>query len=198
MGQAARQFKVPNELANLYEFVNSLDLRSFTHNRVQHATGDELANSRGLASWMAERGFIKSGATIPSPLFDTAIQLRSDLRALIGCDPAARPKNKGVLRSWNKTLQLFPLLAQANDKGEMRLQAVRDDALGGLSIIVAELYDASKNRSLDRLKMCAAKECQRVFFDRSKPGSRRWCLSTLCGNRMKTRAYRERRNDIRA
>jgi predicted RNA-binding Zn ribbon-like protein len=40
--------------------------------------------------------------------------------------------------------------------------------------------------------MCASDECQRVFFDRSKPASRRWCQSTLCGNRNKTRAYRER------
>jgi predicted RNA-binding Zn ribbon-like protein len=196
VGQLARQFKVPNELANLYEFANSLDLRCFTHNRVQHATGDELGNTQGLASWLADRGFIKPGTTIPSSLFDTAIRLRSGLRALIGCDPAKRPKNKGVLRSLNETLQLFPVIAQANYKGEMGLQSVRDDVLGGLSIIVAELYNASKDGSLDRLKMCAAKECQRVFFDRSKPGTRRWCLSTLCGNRMKTRTYRERHKDV--
>jgi predicted RNA-binding Zn ribbon-like protein len=196
VGQLARQFKVPNELANLYEFTNSLDLRCFTHNRVQHATGDELANAQGLASWMAERGFIKPGATISSSLFDTAIQLRSGVRALIACDPAERPKNMGVWRSLNKTLQLFPVVAQANHRGEMGLQSVRNDALGGLTTIVAELYSASKDGSLDRLKMCAAEECQRVFFDRSKPGSRRWCLSTLCGNRMKTRTYRERHKNI--
>ena len=45
----------------------------------------------------------------------------------------------------------------------------------------------------DRLKMCAAEECRQVFFDRSKPETRRWCMSTLCGNRIKTLAYRERR-----
>jgi predicted RNA-binding Zn ribbon-like protein len=196
VGQLARQFKVPNELANLYEFANSLDLRRFTHNRMQHAAGDELANAQGLASWMAKRGFAKPGATTPSLLFDTAIQLRSDLRALIECDPAERSKNKAVLRSLNKSLRLFPVIAQANDQGEMRLQSVRNGVLGGLCTIVAELYNASKDGSLDRLKMCAAKECQRVFFDRSKPGSRRWCLSTLCGNRMKTRTYRERHKGI--
>jgi CGNR zinc finger len=31
--------------------------------------------------------------------------------------------------------------------------------------------------------MCAAEEYRRVFFDRSKPATRRWCMSTLCGNR---------------
>lgn len=196
MGKLARKFKVPDELANLYEFVNSLDLRCFTHHRVQHATGDELANAQGLASWMAERGFIKPGAKITPAMFETAIQLRSSLRALLECDPAERAKNKAVLRSLNKITGLFPLVAEASDKGEMRLRPARSDALGGLSNIVAELHGASTSGSLKRLKMCAAEECRRVFFDRSKPGSRRWCVSTLCGNRMKTRAYRERRKDV--
>lgn len=74
----------------------------------------------------------------------------------------------------------------------MTLQGARNDALAGLSEVVAEFYNGSVNGTLDRLKMCAAEECRRVFFDRSKPVTRRWCMSTLCGNRMKTRAYRAR------
>ena len=68
--------------------------------------------------------------------------------------------------------------------------------LAGLSTVVAELYEGSVNGTLDRLKMCASEECRRVFFDRSKPATRRWCMSTLCGNRMKTRAYRERHRGV--
>ncbi|WP_419723185.1 CGNR zinc finger domain-containing protein [Sphingobium aromaticiconvertens] len=36
--------------------------------------------------------------------------------------------------------------------------------------------------------------CRWIFLDRSKPGSRRWCSSTGCGNRQKTRASRARRS----
>jgi predicted RNA-binding Zn ribbon-like protein len=64
-----------------------------------------------------------------------------------------------------------------------------------LSHVVAEFYEGSITRTLDRLKMCAAEECRRIFFDRSKPATRRWCMSTLCGNRSKTRNYRERNRD---
>jgi predicted RNA-binding Zn ribbon-like protein len=74
----------------------------------------------------------------------------------------------------------------------MALRPARSDALAGLSAISAELYTGSITGTLDRLKVCAAQECRRVFFDRSKPATRRWCMSTLCGNRIKTRAYRER------
>jgi predicted RNA-binding Zn ribbon-like protein len=81
-------------------------------------------------------------------------------------------------------------------KDDARLKTTRDDALAGLSQLVAELYDGSRNGTLDRLKMCASDECRRVFFDRSKPATRRWCMSTLCGNRIKTRNYRERQRHI--
>jgi hypothetical protein len=38
------------------------------------------------------------------------------------------------------------------------------DALAGLSPIVAQFYDGSRNGNLDRLKMCASDECRRVFI----------------------------------
>jgi len=79
--------------------------------------------------------------------------------------------------------------------GRLVLQPSRRDAVAGLSHVVAELYEGSITGTLDRLKMCAAEECRRVFFDRSKPATRRWCMSTLCGNRIKTRSYRERHRD---
>jgi predicted RNA-binding Zn ribbon-like protein len=74
----------------------------------------------------------------------------------------------------------------------MALGSARSGPSAGLSVIAAELYAGSVNGTLKRLKMCAAEECRRVFFDRSKPATRRWCMSTLCGNRAKTRTYRER------
>jgi predicted RNA-binding Zn ribbon-like protein len=192
MPRLSRQFKVPDELANLYEFANSLDLRRFTHHRVQHVPSDELTSAQDLAVWMSRRGLLRPGARITPPMLETALQLRASLRAFLECDPSERQKNKAVLRLLNKTTRLFPLVAEACDGGRMTLRPARDDALAGLSDIVAELHGASVSGALNRVKMCASEECRRVFFDRSKPGSRRWCLSTLCGNRMKTRTYRKR------
>jgi predicted RNA-binding Zn ribbon-like protein len=195
MSKESKKFRVPDELANLYDFANSLDLRCFTHNRVQHAQGDELTGAAELAAWMSARKLSKPGTKITAPMFETALALRSSLRDYLACDAAGRRNSKEVLRSLSKAMQHFPLVTEADDGGRMTLRAARSDALGGLSPIVAEFYTGSKNGTLDRLKMCASDECHRVFFDRSKPGSRRWCVSTLCGNRMKTRTYRERHQD---
>jgi predicted RNA-binding Zn ribbon-like protein len=195
MSKASRQFKVPDQLANLYDFANTLDVRHFTHHGVPHVQGDELGGVRELGAWMAKRGLLFTSARITTPMFDDALLLRASVRAYLQCDPAERRKNKDAVQSMNAALKLFPLVARAQVDHSMVLGAARDDALAGLSAVVAELYDGSVRGTLDRLKMCAAEECRRVFFDQSKPATRRWCMSTLCGNRMKTRAYRERQRD---
>jgi predicted RNA-binding Zn ribbon-like protein len=192
MSKESTKFKVPDELANLYDFANSLDVRHFTHHGVQHVPDDELKAARELAAWMSERGLLAEGVRITPAVLDTALQFRKHVRAYLGCDPPERRKNRDVVRSLNNALQSFPLVVETrNDRG-MMLGPAHRDALAGLSAIAAELYDGSVKGTLDRLKMCAAEECRRVFFDRSKPATRRWCMSTLCGNRMKTRTYRER------
>jgi len=192
MSKLSRKFKVPDELANLYDFANSLDVRRFTHHGVQHAQGDELTGPRELAVWMSQQGLWADGTKMTAALFDSALQLRASIRAYLECDPAERRKDTEAARSLNKAMKSFPLVAEARGDGGMKLGASRRDALAGLSVVVAELYDGSIKGTLDRLKMCAAEECRRVFFDRSKPATRRWCMSTLCGNRIKTRTYRER------
>jgi predicted RNA-binding Zn ribbon-like protein len=192
MSRESRKFQVPDELANLYDFVNSLDLRHFTHRGVARMPDDELTGPRELAAWMSARGLLQSGGRITPAMLETALELRSGVRAYLECDPIARRKNKAVLRSLDRVTGLFPLAAAVGDGGNMILRPARNDALAGLSIIVAELYNGAANGALDRLKTCASEECRRAFFDRSKPGTRRWCVSTLCGNRIKTRTYRER------
>lgn len=195
MSRESKQFGVPDQLANLYDLANTLDLRQFTHHGVVHPQDDELNGAKELGVWMSQRGLSFTSARITSAMLETALELRTCVRAYLQCDPAARGANKDASRSLNNALSLFPLVAAARADGGMGLRAARADALAGLSSVVAELYDGSRNGALDRLKMCASEECRRVFFDRSKPATRRWCMSSLCGNRMKTRSYRERRRN---
>jgi predicted RNA-binding Zn ribbon-like protein len=192
MSKDSKKFRVPDQLANLYDFANSLDVRHFIHHGVQHLQSDELTGPRELGAWMAQRGLLSTNASITPAMFDSALRLRAAVRAYLQCDPAERRNNGGAVRSLSKELKLFPLVAQVRIDRGAALKPARRDALAGLSAISAELYEGAVRGTLDRLKTCAAEECRRVFFDRSKPATRRWCMSTLCGNRMKTRTYRER------
>ena len=194
MSKQSRKFKVPDELANLYDFANTLDLRRFTHRGVQHRQNDALTSPQDLGVWMSGRGLSRGGRITPA-MFATALELRASLRAFLQADTSARRKDRAMLRALAQTTSHFPLQTSVDANGTLVLAPARDDALAGLAVVVAEMHRASMNGTLDRLKMCASDECQRVFFDRSKPATRRWCMSTLCGNRIKTRTYRERHRD---
>lgn len=44
-----------------------------------------------------------------------------------------------------------------------------------------------------RLRRCEGPECALIFYDESRPGTRRWCDTSRCGNRVNTHSYRRRR-----
>ncbi|MDA9446687.1 MULTISPECIES: CGNR zinc finger domain-containing protein [Bradyrhizobium] len=197
MSKESRKFQVPDALANLYDFANTLDVRHFTHFGVEHPESDALGGPKDLADWMRERGLGAKGSHVTPAMFETALRMREALRAYLQCEPSERLRNKSVLGTLNDALAPFPLRVEAHAGRGATLSAAREDALAGLSAIAIELHDATLVGTLDRLKMCASEECRRLFFDRSKPSTRRWCMSTLCGNRMKTRAYRERQREAK-
>ena len=56
MSRESRKFHVPDELANLYDFANTLDLRKFVHHGVRHEQAEELAIQSGnFADALAHR-----------------------------------------------------------------------------------------------------------------------------------------------
>lgn len=195
MSNQSRKFKVPAEMANLYDFANTLDLRRFTHHGVQHRQSDALSSPQELAAWMSERGLSRSGQRMTPAMLTTARELRTSLREFLQADTETRRSDQVMLRALTHATRHFPLVAAARPSGTLALVPAAQDAIAGLAVVVAEMHNAALNGNLDRLKMCASEECRRVFYDRSKPASRRWCVSTLCGNRAKTRNYRERHQE---
>jgi predicted RNA-binding Zn ribbon-like protein len=55
----------------------------------------------------------------------------------------------------------------------------------GLAIVI-------RDHGLERLAVCAASHCSRVFVDTSRNRSRRYCDPGTCGNRTNVAAYRAR------
>jgi predicted RNA-binding Zn ribbon-like protein len=77
---------------------------------------------------------------------------------------------------------------------DARVELIPADA--GVRGVLGEVLVAAVRAGYDgtwgRLKICSSTACRYVYYDRSKNGSRRWCSMKICGNRSKTRAYRER------
>ena len=186
----SERYPVPRELALLYEFVNSLDLRCFVERGAPHPTGDEIGTPDQLRNWMRTRGLLARGATVSADAHRQALQLRKAIRDFIGTAPDARSRHPELAASFSAVGAAFPVVVRAYDDGHIGMEPA--PAASGLSRVLAELHCLDQVGGLNRLKMCASNECHWIFYDRSKPGNRRWCSSALCGNREKTRSYRSR------
>lgn len=48
---------------------------------------------------------------------------------------------------------------------------------------------------LERLRVCPGNDCEWLFVDASRNGTRRWCSMETCGNRAKARAFYGRKSE---
>ncbi len=71
-------------------------------------------------------------------------------------------------------------------------QAGRSSARTGqaLSELARQAVELFAERERDRIRECAADDCEIVFYDDSRFGNRRWCSMQRCGNRAKVRKHR--------
>ncbi|HZV20961.1 MAG TPA: CGNR zinc finger domain-containing protein [Hyphomicrobiales bacterium] len=182
------KYSVPRELAALYDFVNSLDLRRYREQGVQHTPSDALASRAEAEAWMQAHGLLVPGHLLSEEEYRRALALRQALRAFLEAAPAGRNQNSDAGKGLEIAAAAFPLLLRMAQNG-LTLSPKGANRLGR---VLAELYRLAETGQLDRLKMCDSPECRWVFFDRSKPANRRWCSSDRCGNRQKVRTYRER------
>jgi predicted RNA-binding Zn ribbon-like protein len=185
----SEKFQIPGDVALLYDFVNSVDLRRYVEQGVAHDPGDELATPTQLQNWLQARGLLKRGLRVSRAEHRDALALRDALRIFLAASPVERPTAAGPLEA---SAARFPLEVTASRDRVLDLRPVAGRATGRLGGVLAELVRLSDGGRLERVKICDSDECRWVFYDRSKPGNRRWCSSDRCGNREKTRTYRKR------
>lgn len=190
--QLSDKFSVPGDIALLYDFVNSLDLRRYVEQGVAHIASDELATIAQMGVWLSARELLHESVQLGEDNHRSVLALREALRSFIQLAPIDRKVDVPAAARLNALAVNFPLTLTV-EGGGVALQPLRVSPASGLGTILAELQQLAATERLDRLRMCASEECHWVFFDRSKPANRRWCNSAVCGNRQKTRAYRARR-----
>lgn len=186
----SEKYAVPAKLALLYDFVNTLDERRYVEGGIAHAGGDEIETPRLLEAWMRVRGLLHRGEHVDVHGHRDALELRKTLREYLLNKPEHRPQALEAARKLTAASRRFPLTLSISDKGTVELVPVPgSNALGR---VLGQMIGLAETDRLARLKACTSDECHWIFFDRSKPANRHWCSSSRCGNRQKTRAYRER------
>lgn len=163
------------------DFLNTVDERTFTRHGESHVPGERLTSPEALADWLAARD-LPSGAT-PLHVADVtaAIALRTALRQALAGEAEA-----------TSALRDHPLRLVPDASRGLRLAAT--SGRPWLDAIVETVADSAARGDWPRVKLCAAPDCRWAFHDVSRNGRGRWCTMEICGNRHKTRTYRERRH----
>ena len=200
---------IPAGLQAVQDFLNTADERRYSLHGIQHTGGDELAGPDDLSAWLGDHGMIPPGTPVHAEDLAAAKELRDALRGVLklraryraddqtGGGAAGDAASVALARA-NAGLGAFPLQVQVGPGGTPGLLPVGHGICSALAVIVAATAAAEAAGTWKRLKICAAPDCRWVFYDTSRGGAGRWCSMQVCGNRDKTRAYRQRhRHDNR-
>ncbi|MEV4280207.1 CGNR zinc finger domain-containing protein [Actinoplanes xinjiangensis] len=76
--------------------------------------------------------------------------------------------------------------------GGLRLVAAGHGHPAVLAALLAAAYDAQRDGTWSRLKICHHDACRWVFYDESRSRTATWCAMGVCGNRAKAAAFRRR------
>ena len=58
-----------------------------------------------------------------------------------------------------------------------------------IAVVVRSAVELLSSDELARVRVCAADDCDWLFVDESRNGSRRWCDMKVCGNRAKAKRF---------
>jgi predicted RNA-binding Zn ribbon-like protein len=169
----------PEPLRCVQLFVNTVD---FEHER------EWLPTPGALAEWFERNGF-ELGAPVTDADLRRAIELREALRSLLRANNG-RAVAEGTVATVNHAAHAAGLAAALDGGGNVVLEQSAGGVDGALGRIVAIAFASLLDGNWSRLKAC--RNCGWIFHDYSRNRSASWCSMAICGNRVKTKAYRNR------
>lgn len=163
----------------------------FAYTGAMDGPGSETLHAASdLAAWLVGRFPEVADGTSERDLIDARALRGSLARAAI-----ARSRGAEILSDDVDVINLFaatPDIAPSLLGGTRQAGRSRAKASQALSVMAREAIELFTANPTDRIRQCAADDCELVFYDESRSNNRRWCSMQRCGNRAKVRAHRER------
>ncbi len=153
---------------------------------------DQLASQAGLDTFLHAYPFTGLRLRTAEELQQVR-RLRDQLRTLWGA--VDRDESAAIVNALLGEVQARPCLSR-HDEWDWHLHMTEPDAPLAQRIgaeAAMGFLDLIREDDLDRLRICAAEDCQDVLVDLSKNKSKRYCADGNCGNRANVAAYRARR-----
>lgn len=173
----------PRALRLVQQFINTYNVeRSHLGLRT-----DEFVSPADLRRWLAAHGLLERTARAGGADLRRALEVREALRRLALAHNRV-PADGAAAAALSRLARDARLVIRFRRDGTMRLEPEAAGVVGALGRLVAAALAAQMDGTWNRLKAC--RRCHWAFYDHSKNRSGRWCVMSICGNRMKAQAYR--------
>jgi predicted RNA-binding Zn ribbon-like protein len=174
--------ELKQEIDLLVDFVNTRDVEEGT---------DSIAEPAQLREWIAER----TGEHLPELAAADVRRLhdlRESLRALMLANNGAKADEQDV-KPVREAAERSRFRLAFDAEGGLELTPARADLSGFESSLLLALEHLQCHDVWPRLKACTDETCRWAFYDSTRNRSRTWCSMDVCGNREKTKRYRQRK-----
>jgi predicted RNA-binding Zn ribbon-like protein len=153
------------------------------------AEWERLHSPSDLAAWLGER----FGITVnPAPAdFADALHLRTSIWRMSRAATADLTFDAADVDTVNEFAArpcVVPILAGGTRPAP---PATVPRMLSSIALDAVAVFALAPGR----VRECSADDCRLIFFDASRPRTRRWCSMQRCGNRAKNRAHYPRHHD---
>lgn len=175
---------VPGPVAVVRDFVNTTDFETGS---------DDLATPAALAAYLLGEGLLDAATSASDADLGEAHRLRAGLRRALELNHAGE---SAALPDLRDALRDLPIGLDWDTDG-VALRVTAGGVPGALARIGLAAHACTVQGSWGRLKICSSDECAWAYYDASKNRSRTWC-EYGCGNKIKTRAYRQRQRATRS
>lgn len=173
----------PGGLRLVQAFVNTNDIED---------GHDDLGSPEQLRAWLTANGLPGGDAALSEADLRKALEVREALRALAATN-SGDPMDGTAAETLNHIGRQSPLVVRFKSDGSSFLEPEAEGLAGALARILASVQLSMVEGTWPRFKVCRNDDCRWVFYDHSKNRSGAWCTMAICGDRLKARAYRQRR-----
>lgn len=156
---------------------------------------DELSTLEQLDEFLLDNRYTGSRQNSPAELEEVR-SVREPLRSL--WRSGAEEDLVAVVNGMLEAGRALPQLVRHGIFG-WHLHATRDESPLATRIVVEAamaFVDVIRGDERDRIRVCAADDCEAVLVDFSRNRSKRYCDTGNCGNRANVAAYRARRASV--
>ena len=152
---------------------------------------EELPDQAALAAWLRQFGPELPERVPTTAQLALARRLREAVHQVVTAARGGAAGPPAALDAVNTAASRALPAPRIDAAGQLSWHAA-DPVSAVLALVARDALDLVTSPAVDRLRECANPDCRVLFLDNSRPGARRWCDMSTCGNQAKKATFRGR------